>query len=121
MKASAEQMISHGGVAVMHLDSDWNRDVERFAELPEGRYLLNTDGMTDLPRTRQLLPDFALMGDVPPTLVAQGTPQQCADYVNRLIDQTGPQGMFITVACDTPINAKFENMVAWVKATNEWK
>jgi hypothetical protein len=114
-------MVSHGGVAVMHLESDWNRDIERFNELPQGHIIINTDGMTDLPRTRKLVPKAALLGDVPPTLVTTGTPQQVTDYVNRLLDECGPEGMFVTVACDTPVTAKYENMVAWIKATNEWK
>lgn len=121
MKRSAEQLINHGLIAVLHLDSDWNRDVEYFGVLPQNKIIFNTDGMTNLPRVRQLLPKAPQMGDVPPTLVSTGTPQQVTDYINRLIDQTGPEGMFITVACDTPVNAKFENMVAMVKATNEWK
>ncbi|MDR0459703.1 MAG: hypothetical protein LBG68_04485 [Coriobacteriales bacterium] len=120
MKASAEQVARHGKVATMHLDSCWDRDIERFGELPEAKFVLNTDGMTDLSRTRKLLPKAALMGDVPPTILTTGTPQQVTDYVNRLIDEVGPQGLFICPGCDTPINAKYENLVAMVKATNEW-
>ncbi|MCL2151086.1 MAG: methyltransferase [Coriobacteriia bacterium] len=120
MKRSAEQMISHGRVATMHLDSCWDRDIERFGELPQGCFIINTDGMTDLPRARQKLPKAALMGDVPPPLLTTGTPQQVTDYVNRLIDEVGPQGLFVCPGCDTPVNAKFENMVAMVKATNDW-
>ena len=120
MKASAEQLIKYGKVAVMHLDQDWNRDIERFGELPAGKVILNTDGMTDLPRARKLLPKHALMGDVPPTLLTTGSPEQVKDYVNRLIDNVGPQGLFVCPGCDTPVNAKFENLVAMVKATNDW-
>ncbi|MDR0459701.1 MAG: hypothetical protein LBG68_04475 [Coriobacteriales bacterium] len=42
------------------------------------------------------------------------------DYVNRLIDEVGPEGLFVCPACDTPVNAKYENMAAMLKATNEW-
>ncbi|MDR2957166.1 MAG: hypothetical protein LBU61_03160 [Coriobacteriales bacterium] len=120
MKAAAEQLIRYGKIAVMHLDSEWNRDIERFGELPQGMAILNTDAMTDLPRARQLLPNMPLMGDVSPALLATGSPQQVADYVKRLIDSCGPAGMFICPGCDTPINARFENMAAMLKATNEW-
>ena len=120
MKASAEQVAKHGKIATMHLDSSWDRDIERFGELPEGQFILNTDGMTDLPRARRLLPKAALMGDVPPTLLTTGTPQQVSDYVKRLIDEVGPQGLFICPGCDTPINATYDNLVAMVKTTNEW-
>jgi hypothetical protein len=120
MRASAEQLIKYGKIAIMHLDQDWNRDVERFGELPAGKVILNTDGMTDLPRARKLLPKHALMGDVPPTLLTTGSPEQVKDYVNRLIDNVGPQGLIVCPGCDTPVNAKFENLVAMVKTTNEW-
>lgn len=120
MKASAEQLIRYDKVAIMHLDQDWNRDIERFGELPAGKVILNTDGMTDLPRARKLLPKHTLMGDVPPTLLTTGSTEQVRDYVNRLIDDVGPQGLFVCPGCDTPVNAKFENLVAMVKTTNEW-
>ena len=121
MKASGEQMIKYGKVPIFHLDQDWNRDIERFGELPEGKIIINTDGMTSLPRARKLLPKAALMGDVPPTLLTTGTPQQVGDYVKKLIDEVGPKGLFVCSGCDTPINVKFENLVAMVKATNEWR
>jgi hypothetical protein len=121
MKASAEQLIRHGKLPIMHLDQDWNRDIERFSELPAGKLVLNTDGMTDLPRARKLLPGYALMGDVPATLLTTGTPEQVSDYVKRLIDEVGPQGLFVCPGCDCPVGAKFENLVAMVKTTNEWK
>ena len=121
MKAAAEQLIRHNKIAIVHLDQNWDREMERFAELPAGKFIINTDGMTDLPRARKLLPGVALMGDVPPTLLTTGTPEQVTDYVNRLIDSVGPEGLFVCPGCDCPVNAKYENIVAMVKATNEWK
>jgi len=121
MKASAEQLIRHGKVAIMHLDQDWTRDIERFGELPAGKVVLNTDAMTDLRKTRKVLPKHAIMGDVPPTLLTTGTPEQVSDYVKKLIDDLGPQGLFVCPGCDTPVGAKYENLVAMVKTTNEWR
>lgn len=121
MKASAEQLISYGKVAIMHLDQDWNRDIERFDELPAGKIVLNTDSMTNLPEARKKLPGHALMGDVPPTLLTTGKPQDVTDYVNRLIDEVGPAGLFVCPGCDCPAGAKYENVLAMIKATNEWR
>lgn len=120
LKPAAEQMIKFGKIPIMHLDQDWGRDIERFGELPAGKIILHTDGMTNLPRTRKLLPGYALMGDVPPTLLTTGTPQQVSVYVKKLIDEVGPQGLFVCPGCDAPITSKFENIVAMVKTTNEW-
>lgn len=120
MKKSAEQMIRFGKIAVMHLDQNWNRDIERFGELEEGKYILNTDGMTDLRAARKKLPKTCFMGDVPATLLTAGTPDQVYDYVIRLIDDIGPAGIIITAGCDIPESATRENIVAMFRAANEW-
>jgi len=120
MKKSAEQMTRFGKIAVMHLDQNWNRDIERFGELEEGKYILNTDGMTDLRAARKKLPRTCFMGDVPATLLTAGKPEQVADYVTRLIDDIGPKGLIITAGCDIPESATRENIVAMFKAANEW-
>ena len=109
-------------VPTFHLDQNWDRDIERFKELPAKSFIINTDGMTDLRRARKILGDHAaFMGDVPPQLLANGTPEQVKDYVKSLIDDIGPKGLFISSGCDAPANAKFENMVAMFEAANEWR
>lgn len=120
MKASAQQLLDYGKVPLFHLDQDWNRDIERFGEMPAGKIVLNTDSMTDLPSTRKKLPGYALMGDVPPTLLTTGTPDDVSDYVKKLIDEVGPEGLFVCPGCDCPVGAKYENIVAMIKTTNEW-
>ncbi len=121
MKRAAEQLLEYGKLPIMHLDQDWNRDIERFGELPAGKIVLNTDSMTDLPTTRKKLPGYAIMGDVPPTLLTTGTPEEVSDYVKRLIDAVGPEGLFVCPGCDCPVGAKYENVVAMIKTTNEWQ
>jgi len=121
MKASAQQLLDYGKVPIFHLDQDWNRDIERFGELPAGKVILNTDSMTDLPTTRKKLPGYALMGDVPPTLLTTGTPEDVSEYVKKLIAEVGPDGLFVCPGCDCPVGAKYENVVAMIKTTNEWQ
>ncbi|MBF7095677.1 uroporphyrinogen decarboxylase family protein [Alkalibacter mobilis] len=114
-------LLENGITPTFHLDQNWDRDIERFLELPEKKFILNTDSMTDLRRARKLLGEHAaFMGDVPPQLLATGTPQQVTDYVNRLLDDIGTKGVFITAGCDAPGNAKFENMAAMFKAAYEY-
>ena len=121
MRASAEQLLEYGKVPIFHLDQDWNRDIERFGELPAGKVVLNTDSMTILPVAREKLPGYALMGDVPPQLFTSAKPEEVSDYVKRLIDEVGPQGLIVCPGCDCPAGAKYENVVAMVKTTNEWQ
>lgn len=122
MKAAAEQVLKYGFTPMFHLDQDWNRDIGRFADFPKGKVIFNTDGMTDLRHLRATLGSgYAFLGDVPATLLSHGTPQQVADYVTKLIDDVGPAGAFIASGCDAPINSKFENLAAMLKATNDWQ
>lgn len=122
MKAMGLALIENNDIATFHLDQCWDRDIERFLEIPEKKSIINTDGMTDLRKARKILGEnVAIMGDVPAPLLATGTTQEVADYVKRLIDDIGPKGLFITAGCDAPANTKFENMVAMFKAANDWK
>jgi hypothetical protein len=113
MKELTELLVAKGKIPIMHLDASWDRDIERFKELPAKTIVLNTDGMTDLRRAKKLLGDHAaFMGDVPAPLLAVSSKEEVADYTKRLIDDVGPQGLLLCPGCDAPATAKFENMAA---------
>jgi hypothetical protein len=121
MKELAELLIAKGKVPIMHLDASWTRDIERFKELPAKKIILNTDGMTDLRIARKVLGDHAsFMGDVPVQMLAVSSKAEVADYVKRLIDDIGPQGLFLCPGCDAPANAKFENMAAIYETAKDY-
>jgi len=122
MKKAAEAYIENGLTPILHLDQNWDRDIERFLELPKQKVIINTDGMTDLTRARKLLGDHvAFMGDVPAPILSMGTVAETEDYVKKLIDNVGAKGLIVTSGCDSPANAKFENMVAMFKTAVEYK
>ena len=110
-----------GIISVLHLDQDWTRDIARFKELPAKMCLLNSDGMTDLRKVKEVLGDhMAVMGDVPAALLYSGTPDDIFKYVKDLIRDVGPTGLILCPGCDAPINAKPENMEAMVAASREY-
>lgn len=122
MKKAAEMFIDNGLIPIMHLDQNWDRDIERFLELPKQKVVLNTDGMTDLKQARKLLGDHAaFMGDVPAPLLSMGTVNEVENYVKKLIDDVGPKGLLVCSGCDAPANAKYENMIAMYKTAVEYK
>ena len=83
--------------------------------------LLNSDGMTDLRKVKEILGDhMAVMGDVPAALLYAGTPDDIFTYVRELIRDVGPTGLILCPGCDAPINAKPENMEAMVAASREY-
>jgi hypothetical protein len=122
MKELAELVAAKGKIPIMHLDASWDRDIERFKELPAKTIILNTDGMTDLRRARKLLGDHAaFMGDVPVQMLAVSSKEEVADYAKRLIDDVGPQGLFLCPGCDAPATAKFENMAAIYETAQKYQ
>jgi hypothetical protein len=121
MKKVVEAVTDAGLIAVLHLDQDWTRDLQRLKELPAKKCLLNTDGMTDLREAKKHLNGhMAFLGDVPSTLFAIGTPEQVKNYVRDLVHNVGPTGLILCPGCDAPFNTKIENMEAFVAAAHEY-
>jgi len=115
------QLAEHDIVSVLHFDHDWTRELARLRELPARKCILNLDGWTDIRRAKQLLGDhMAIMGDVPAPLLATGTPDQVSDYVRELVRDVGPTGLILCPGCDAPIDARPENMQAFVDASLEF-
>jgi uroporphyrinogen-III decarboxylase len=107
-------------VSVLHFDHDWTRDLARLRELPARRCILNLDGFTDIRRAKEILGDhMAIMGDVPASLLATGTPDEVYSYVRNLVRDVGPTGLILCPGCDAPMNSKPENMQAFADAGSE--
>ena len=81
---------------VFHLDQDWLKFLPLFRELPEGRYVLELDGATDIFKAKQIVGDrMCLMGDVPARLFKLGTALDVERYCRKLIDHVGRGSGFI--------------------------
>jgi len=77
--------------------------------------------MTDMKKFKQLAGDrMAVMGDVPASMLAAGTPADVDKYVKGLIELFEGKGLILCPGCDAPINAKPENMQAVVEATHKY-
>jgi uroporphyrinogen-III decarboxylase len=115
------ELAEHDIISVLHFDHDWTRDLARLRELPARSCILNLDGWTDIRRAKELLGDhMAIMGDVPAPLLSTGTPDRVTAYVRELARDVGPTGLLLCPGCDAPIDAKPENMQAFVDASLEF-
>jgi uroporphyrinogen-III decarboxylase len=114
-------LIERGITPILHLDQNWDRDLERFLELPENKCIINTDGMTDLRKARKVLGNHvAFMGDVPSQMLTVSTPDEVKDYIRRLLDDIGVKGVILAAGCDAPTGSKFENLVAIHEVAQEY-
>jgi len=112
-----KEVVDSGLIALLHLDSKWDRELARFRELPKGRCILATDGETDLFKAKEVLGDhMCLMGDVPATMLFMDSPDEVYNYCTRLIRKLGPEGFILQSGCDIPANARLENVQAMVAA-----
>ena len=109
-------VIDAGLIAILHLDSNWTRELKRFRQLPEKKMIMALDGDTDIFAAKKILGDhLCLMGDVPPGLLAFGTADEVSTYCRKLVNTLGPEGFILHSGCDIPTNARLENVQAMVK------
>lgn len=115
--------IERNVLPILHFDSCWESELETLKELPPRTCLLMLDGSTDMRMARNVLDDrMCLMGDVPSTMLAFGDENQVYQYVTKLIDDVGPKtGLIVSSGCDTPLNAKPENVRAMIQATVDYR
>jgi hypothetical protein len=111
------EVVNSGLIALLHLDSDWTRDLAFFRSLPKAKCILSTDGQTDLFKAKEILSGhMCLMGDVSATLLAFGTPDEVYKYSIKLIKGLGPEGFILHSGCDIPTDAELPNVQAMVAA-----
>ncbi|MBP1628549.1 MAG: uroD [Holophagaceae bacterium] len=120
MKKMAELLLEEGVVPIFHLDSNWERELERFLELPKHSCIISPDHATDIFKIKQVLGDhMCIMGDVPAALTALGTPAEVTAYSQKLMNEIGPEGFILSSGCDIPFNAKPENVAAMIAAVQQ--
>jgi hypothetical protein len=114
------EVIDHELIPILHLDSKWDRELERFRELPKGKVIMALDGETDIFRAKEVLGDhLCLMGDVPSAMFCFEDADKVFEYSARLIRELGPEGFILHSGCDIPENARLENVQAMVAASFE--
>jgi uroporphyrinogen-III decarboxylase len=99
-------------------EGDCTSRLETIKDIPKGKAIYHFE-RTDLLKAKEVLGDtVCLRGNVSPSLLNIGTPQEVADYCKKLIDVVGKGGGFIMDgAIGVPDEAKPENVRAMVETT----
>jgi len=120
LKELVEIVASEGGIPVLHMDANWDREIERLKDLPKAKCVLALDGKTDIFRAKKILAGhMCLLGDVPPALLTLGTVDEVRAYCDRLLTEVGPDGFIMAQGCAIPPDAKFENVKAMVESVQQ--
>ena len=116
IKETADAVIEEGAVCNIHMDGNWERDLNYFKDFPKGKIILETDGATDIYKVKEILGSNAcIKGDVPAAKLALGTPDEVYNYSTKLIKDMG-NGFILSSGCSIPPNAKVENVRAMISA-----
>jgi uroporphyrinogen-III decarboxylase len=101
-----------------HNDSDWSGFLQYFTEFPKAQCIFDPDHLTPMEKLKEVLGDrMCIEGNIPPALLAVGTPDDCYKAARDLIDLMGDTGFMMGVGCGVPVNAKRENVEAVILAT----
>jgi len=96
MKKMVEAFIVEGITPILHFDQDWTLNMPYLKELPQGECFIQLDSCTDIFKAKEVLRGhMCIMGDVPPSLLSLGTPQEVEDYCKKLVDVVGQGSGFI--------------------------
>jgi Uroporphyrinogen decarboxylase (URO-D) len=114
---------SAGIVTGMHLDTNWDKNIPYFKQLPRGSYILELDSVTDIFAAKEALRGHAIFhGDLPPAIQAIGSPRDVEEYCKKLIDKVGDDGGFILgVGCEVAPNCKPENFRALIETGKSYE
>jgi hypothetical protein len=94
LKKTLDHLAKHDMTAYIYVEGSMMRFAELFKDIPKGVLALHLDD-DDIYEVREALPNICLCGGLEPTLLGNGTPEQCVRKTRQLIDDLGREGGFI--------------------------
>ena len=125
LKKGVDMIVNRGFKAHVHMDGDLTSVLDVLKDLtrglPEGKVLLDLE-KTNMKKAKQVLGDeICLHGNVPATLLCLGTPEEVDVYCRQLIEDCAAGGGFVlSTECETPWNAKPENIKAMIDSASKY-
>jgi uroporphyrinogen-III decarboxylase len=124
-KKMVDIFVQRGFKVHCHWDNDLTPNLETMqdlaAGLPKGKLLLDLE-KTDMKKAKKLLGDsVCLFGNVPSAMLCYGSPDEVDAYCKQLIEDCAPGGGFVlSTECETPWDARPENVQAIVEAAHKY-
>lgn len=119
IKKIVDAIVEEGSLCYLHCDSNWERDLDHFLDLPKHKCVMSSDSMTNIYKMKEVLDGhMCLMGDVPAPLFVLSTPDEVFNHCTKLIQEIGPKGYILSQSCTIPANAKPENVAAMLSAAS---
>jgi uroporphyrinogen decarboxylase len=103
-----------------HIDGNYTKHAELLARLRPKHTVLMFDGMSDAEKMADTLTkhEICYFGDLHPSLLTLGTPDEVYKYCMKLKRLYGP-GLVLAAGCCFPPNTKIENLEAVRAAAND--
>ncbi|NOY82440.1 MAG: hypothetical protein GXP31_15685 [Kiritimatiellaeota bacterium] len=120
-KPVIEELWARGHQVLFYAEGDWNRHLDRFAELPDQSIVYHVDQADIFETHRKIGHKFCLSGGIPNVLLALGAPQEVREYCRKVIEGVGRDGGYILDASAIVQNAaRIENIQAMTEAGREF-
>jgi uroporphyrinogen-III decarboxylase len=121
LKPIIEEIWRAGHQTLFYAEGDWNRHLDKFAELPEGSIIYHCDRGDIFEAHQKIGHKFCLSGGIPNTLLSFGTAEEVRDRCKKVIDGVARDGGYILDASAIVQNdAKVENMKAMTDFVREY-
>jgi len=109
-------LIEAGLVPHLFAEGSYNSRLEIIRDIPPGQTIWLFD-RTDMLKAHEALKDKAcIMGNVPSSLLATGSPAEVTEYCRNLISQVAQEGAFILSSGASVDNFKADNIRAMINA-----
>jgi uroporphyrinogen-III decarboxylase len=114
------RMINEGLIPAPFAEGIYTQRLKHLTEMPERSVLWFFD-RTDMHKAKDILGGHSpIMGNVPITLIATGTPEQIKDCCKDLIDYCGKDGGYILCSGTQLDDAREETVRAMIEFTKEY-
>jgi uroporphyrinogen-III decarboxylase len=120
LKKVMDALIKEGFIQNLFAEGSFNSRIEFINEFPIGSVIWWFD-QSDIFKAKKLLGDkCTIMGNIPASLTATGSPSDVKAYCRKLIEGCGQGGGYVLSYGCCPANPKLENLRAMLEAVKEF-